>query len=159
LRLGDQPTTLGPDAPVDRSIGQWQPLLEMVETVMAAPDTLELLIRLEDQLIDPATRHSHQALAELLSDDLLEFTASGAVYEKGPIIAALAAEGGGAWAEMTNYGYELRPLAEDVVLLTFRHAGKRDGGAEARSLRSSIWKLTGGRWRLVFHQGTPTTAD
>lgn len=126
---------------------------------MTTPDTLALLIALEEQIVDPATRHSSKVLNSILSDDLLEFTASGRVFGKESIISILTAEGGGARAEMTNDGYELRPLAEDVVLLTYRNVTNRPGAAEARSLRSSIWKRIGDRWQLVFHQGTPTVAE
>ena len=38
----------------------------------------------------------------------------------------------------------------DTVLLTYR-SYSRTGSA----LRSSLWVLDGGQWRLRFHQGTP----
>ncbi|QUD87923.1 nuclear transport factor 2 family protein [Phenylobacterium montanum] len=126
---------------------------------MTAPGALELLISLEQQIIDPATRHSPHVFASILADDFLEFTASGQVYQKESVISALTAENVGAWAEMSNDGFELRPLAEGVVLLTYCHLRRREGVADARSLRSSIWKLVGDRWQLVFHQGTPTCAE
>lgn len=126
---------------------------------MTMTDTLAQLIALEEQIVDPATRQSAKVLDSILSDDLLEFTASGRVFDKASIISILTAESGGARGEMTNDGYELWPLAEDVILLTYRNTTKRPGTAEVRSLRSSIWKRGGDRWRLVFHQGTPTVAE
>ncbi|QUD90309.1 nuclear transport factor 2 family protein [Phenylobacterium montanum] len=86
-------------------------------------------------------------------------SASGQIYHKESVISALAAENVGAWAEMANDGYELRPLAKGVVLLTYSHVRTREGVPDARSLRSSIWMLIGDRWQLVFHQGTPTRAE
>ncbi|THD51711.1 DUF4440 domain-containing protein [Phenylobacterium sp.] len=126
---------------------------------MTTTDTLALLIALEEQIVDPATRHSSRVLNSILSDELLEFTASGRAFDKASIVSILTAESGGATAEMTNHGYELRPLAEDVVLLTYRNVTSRAGAADAHSLRSSIWNRIGAQWQLVFHQGTPTVAE
>lgn len=42
-----------------------------------------------------------------------------------------------------------RRLAADVVMLTFEtdHQGRR-------ARRVSLWRRSGGRWRLLYHQGT-----
>jgi hypothetical protein len=48
--------------------------------------------------------------------------------------------------------FKIRILAEGVVLATYR--ATRHGERAVTSLRSSIWKLEGGRWRMEFHQGT-----
>ena len=42
-----------------------------------------------------------------------------------------------------------RRLAADVVMLTFEtdHEGRR-------ARRVSLWRRSGGRWRLLYHQGT-----
>ena len=42
-----------------------------------------------------------------------------------------------------------------MALVTFLYT--REATPErpaAKSIRSSIWKLMAGRWRMVFHQGT-----
>jgi ribonuclease HI len=39
------------------------------------------------------------------------------------------------------------PLSADAILLTYRMPGRP---------RSSLWIRHDGRWRLRFHQGTPT---
>ena len=41
-------------------------------------------------------------------------------------------------------------IGADTILLTYR-SYSRSGTA----LRSSLWVLDGGQWRLRFHQGTP----
>jgi hypothetical protein len=46
-------------------------------------------------------------------------------------------------------------LTADVALVTYRVV-RRDRTEEstAASLRSSVWRHHGGRWQMVFHQGT-----
>jgi hypothetical protein len=100
---------------------------------MTTTDTLALLIALEEQIVDPVTRHSSRVLNSILSDELLEFTASGRVFDKASIVSILTAESSGATAEMTNHGRELRPLAEDVVLLTYRNVTSCAGAADAQA--------------------------
>jgi len=58
---------------------------------------------------------------------------------------------------MTCKDFEVKALAPDVVLTTFRVVKYNEPRSEMRhSLRSSIWKYIDGRWQMVFHQGTPT---
>jgi hypothetical protein len=51
-------------------------------------------------------------------------------------------------------------LSGNVVLATYR-VSRFDTSFEsiAHSLRSSVWRRSGDRWKIVFHQGTPTTAS
>ena len=62
---------------------------------------------------------------------------------------SLAAESVDKPSDVTAYGYELRTLAEDVYLLTYRAVRKREGTAELHSLRSSIWTFIDGRWNAI----------
>ncbi len=56
--------------------------------------------------------------------------------------------------------FSARFLSEDVVLVTYRSVRRNPvSSMEWHSLRSSIWKLTDGRWQMTFHQGTPTQPD
>jgi hypothetical protein len=51
-------------------------------------------------------------------------------------------------------------LAPGVVLVTY-NAVRQDESEEqlAYSLRSSIWRLSEGRWQMIFHQGTPSKGE
>jgi hypothetical protein len=50
-------------------------------------------------------------------------------------------------------------LAPGVVLVTYRMVRRTASGEPPQHLlRSSVWKLIGGRWQIVFHQGTPSPA-
>jgi len=75
------------------------------------------------------------------------------MYDKQQALAALAVEAGILAVETGNF--EFREVATGVVLLTYFARTTDDAGTRA-SLRSSLWKLVDGRWRMLFHQGTPT---
>jgi len=113
--------------------------------VMADPD-FATAIDLERRLLAPAVRRDRAALTTLLHEDFCEFGASGRVYDREQIIAALLAADDSS-AEASHF--EATRLGPDAVLLTYR--------TDAPSLRSSVW-LRGedGAWRLLHHQGTPT---
>ena len=105
-------------------------------------------------MLDPAVRASAAAVAELLDDDFMEYASSGGVYDKAQVIEGL---GGEAAVERSVTDLEVRQLAPDVALVTYRVT--RHGEPPANSLRSSIWRNTGGQWRRLFHQGTVVSVD
>jgi hypothetical protein len=107
------------------------------------PDDIAAVIALERRLLDPEVRADPAAVAALLHDDFREFGASGRVYDRDGIIAALGA-GGGAVQASDFAGVR---LAADVVLVTYR--------TETPSLRTSIWtRGADGAWRIVHHHGS-----
>jgi hypothetical protein len=91
-----------------------------------------------------------------MADSFVKFGRSGRMYEKEEVIRRLAAEGIETLKTHTAGDFVLRPLADDVVLLTYRSFRHAEGQEDHHTLRSSIWKLISGRWQMVFHQGTPT---
>ena len=102
---------------------------------------------LEEQLTMPAIRASFDALDRLISDQFVEFGSSGRIYTKQDVIAQLLAKPN---IQVTLGDLQVRPLSDDVALATYRTAA---------SLRSSVWRREGERWRVVFHQGTPIVAE
>lgn len=110
-------------------------------------DLERLLYELEQQVLRPATRSSRKHLEELLAEDFLEFGSSGGIYDQASVISALMLEQPAAWS-IANF--QVRPLGEDAALVTY--LGTKGGGES--SLRCSVWKRVGGRWRMTFHQGT-----
>ncbi len=98
-------------------------------------------------------RRSRDRVAALLADDFVEFGSSGRVYDKAMIIELLARDQDNAPPPTVN-DLVVRFLTPEVALVTYRAvATKRE------TLRSSLWLLSRGRWRMTFHQGTPTTTD
>ncbi|WP_225234957.1 nuclear transport factor 2 family protein [Klenkia terrae] len=100
-------------------------------------------------LLRPQVRSSAQA-GELLHPDFVEFGSSGRVWTRPEIVAAMAGELSLAGVELVVSGMGGTRLADDVVHLTYRT--ERDGVAVGRS---SVWRRTGDRWQIWFHQGTP----
>ena len=112
----------------------------------------ELLYDLENRLLQPEIRHSPDELARLLADDFVEFGSSGCVYDRQAIIDELGQE---STARGSITDFKAVELAPGTMLATYRAAfSEREGEPATHSLRSSIWKLTGDRWQMVFHQGT-----
>jgi ribonuclease HI len=106
---------------------------------------LETVVALERRLLEPAARADRAAVDRLLHAEFREVGASGVLWERAAIIAALAAEPG-VPAELPA-AVDAREVSGGVVLLTYAIAG---------SLRSSLW-VRGGPdgWQVLFHQGTP----
>ena len=104
---------------------------------------LETSLHRRDVRSDPA------AVDALLAEDFLEFGRSGGVWRKPETVAALRREQFDRPVAVSDFA--ARRLAPSVVLLTYRATA--DGVA---TLRSSIWRRTDGRWRMIFHQGTPS---
>jgi hypothetical protein len=112
------------------------------------------ILALEQSHLAPENRASPEALTRLLAEDFVEFGSSGRVYDRRQIIEGLQAETGISFA-MSDF--RVRELEPGVVLATYQVARTSTAdGRRLRSLRSSIWKKSGGAWRMVFHQRTPT---
>ncbi len=117
-------------------------------------DDLKAELRaLEARLLDPAVRADPAQVRALLAPDFTEFGASGRVFDRDAIVAALASEGPRVPREQRRF--RVRTLGPAAALTTWRV--KRDDGIE--TLRSSLWQRQDGRWLMVFHQGTLAAQD
>jgi hypothetical protein len=112
------------------------------------------ILDLEKELLKPETRKSSERISELLAEDFIEFCSSGKVYQY---------KKGDTWEAGTNSpqinwqieDFGIKELSPDTVLATYKvikNSEKDD--TKKYSLRSSIWKLFNGDWKMVFHQGT-----
>jgi hypothetical protein len=110
-------------------------------------DEFNLLMELEVSLHSPEVRNSRDKLDALLSDDFIEIGASAATYNKQQIINSLLNE---MPAEIKAKDFEYRKLSNDLSLLIYGSESTR------QTIRSSVWKLEDGQWRMIFHQGTVT---
>lgn len=121
-----------------------------METERSQP---ELLRQLEERLLQPEVRRSAQDVADLLADEFVEFGSSGRVFNKQQMLESLQHEEP-TQRSMTEFRSTL--LAPGVILTTYRVVRlNRSDAPPLSSLRSSIWRLQDGRWKMVFHQGTP----
>ena len=111
------------------------------------------ILSLESSFLRPAVRDSAAESAKLCSKDMVEYCSSGYLYRYKPNDTFPA--GNCRW-EIVDF--EIRQLAPNWVHATFK-AVKHNNAAKGMkySLRSSLWQHSRGQWKMVFHQGTPTT--
>lgn len=100
-------------------------------------------------LLSFPVRRSAQSVDELLDPDFREIGASGRLWTRAEMVAALANKPFrdlGAIEATDMAGAFVTP---DLVLLTYvtNWQGRRPR-------RSSLWRCSAGAWRLVHHQGT-----
>ncbi|TLM84152.1 ribonuclease HI family protein [Pseudarthrobacter sp. NamE5] len=102
---------------------------------------------LERELLGPLVRGDIGRTAVLLHPDFMEFGSSGRVWTRDAMMMALEEDPG----ERTDIEIlSVDRIGAEAVLLTYRSYAR-----SGTILRSSLWVLDGGRWRLRFHQGTP----
>ena|SRR5437016_1219558 len=112
-------------------------------------DRRAFFLDLETSLHRRSVRNSPDRVAALLTDDFVEFGRSGRAYDKLRTIELLSGDDNELMPEVRDF--QLRSLSHNIVLVTYR-----SGRGEHFALRSSIWQLNGGKWRMTFHQGTAT---
>lgn len=109
------------------------------------------IIKQETQLLDKVD--SLDVLTELIDNEFIEIGSSATTYDKAEVIRWLASDD---QSERIGTSYKAHLLAENIILLTYMSSIKDTPLAEIKqAMRSSIWRLTDGKWRMVFHQGTP----
>jgi hypothetical protein len=109
----------------------------------------ETVKKLEASLHEPAIRQDVHRLNKLMADDFIEIGKSGKVWTRSAVIKALSSETG-IKIRMTDFTF--LKLSEDIVLVTYT---SHQSTNELTSKRSSIWKLFGNEWKIIYHQGTP----
>lgn len=109
------------------------------------------IIKQEVQLLDKID--SLDVLAELIDNEFIEIGSSAVIYDRTEVIRWLASDD---QSERIGTSFKAHPLSENIILLTYVSRIKDTPFVESKqAMRSSIWRLTGGKWRMVFHQGTP----
>ncbi|WP_461189203.1 RNase H family protein [Arthrobacter sp. Z4-13] len=111
----------------------------------AAPEAL--VEELERELLGPLVRGDIGRTAVLLHPDFLEIGSSGRVWTRDAMMMALQ-EDPGERTDIEILGADR--IGTSAVLLTYRSYAR-----SGTTLRSSLWMLDSGRWRLRFHQATP----
>ena len=106
-----------------------------------------LVEQLERELLGPLVRGDIGRTAVLLHPDFMEIGSSGRVLTRDAMMMALE-EDPGERTDIEILGADR--VGTGAVLLTYRSFAR-----SGTTLRSSLWVLDGGRWRLRFHQGTP----
>ena len=110
------------------------------------------ILNLEQRLLSEEVRGSADRIAELLADGCIEYCSSGRIYRytRGDTF------GHGKRRNWEIVDFEARELAAGVVVASYRLVKHDEPNDDMRvSLRSSIWKVEDGKWKMIFHQGTP----
>jgi hypothetical protein len=115
-------------------------------------DSTAVLPGLEAAPWQPATRYDRALVDRLLADDFHAFGRSGRRWTR----AELLPDGPGPAFAATLHGVRLKALAPTVALVTYQSEMRRAGGPVEWANRAPVWDSASGRWRLRFHQGTPT---
>lgn len=110
-------------------------------------DLKQVLQALELHHTKPETRATPEEMGKVLAAEFFEIGSSGIMFSREDCLV----EGGLEQWDVSMSNFEVHPLADDVVLTTYRI---EDRTRMRNTLRSSIWKLIDGRWQMVFHQGT-----
>jgi hypothetical protein len=111
------------------------------------------ILKLEIELQKPDVRKSKDQLDEIISDDLKEIGSKGEFYTKKDALINLPNSPEIKFV-MTDFKIDI--LTPELVQ-TFFNTEKTlvVTGEKSYSARSSIWKNENGKWKLLFHQGTP----
>ena len=117
----------------------------------------EHLLQLENYLLKSEIRKSSQRINEILTNDFIEFCSSGSEYhyKNGDIFQKEDDNNTLCWEILD---FKIKELSNDCILATYKlikHSELREN--MKYSLRSSIWKLFNGTWKIIFHQGTLTS--
>ncbi len=112
-------------------------------------DEVAAVIEHELALLAPGVRASAGQLEELLDPDFNEIGASGRLWTRDEMIAALVADPGPQHT-IDLSGMSGKTVGPGFVLLTYV---TEVGGRRAR--RSSLWRRSMKGWRVLHHQGTP----
>jgi hypothetical protein len=114
---------------------------------------LDHIKALEEKLLHSDVRKNPEILNELLSEDFEEIGSSGKISSREQVIHWLITKEKDIQYSLNNF--RIRELAPGLVLATYVANKKGILSSQSNgSIRSSIWRLSGENWKMIFHQGT-----
>jgi hypothetical protein len=123
----------------------------MSEEAQSDLNLRDTLLRLELELMHPATRNDRSRTAALIAEEFIEFGASGKVWNYATILDLLVTELG--YSAPVVEDFITRWIAPATALVTYRTL-RTDSNLVTQTLRSSIWIRNDKGWQIIFHQGT-----
>jgi hypothetical protein len=112
----------------------------------------ELLLKQEQQLMDPVFRKNRDQVSALLAEEFREFGSSGRIWSKAAILDLLATETPQPAPRVEDFAIQL--VSPEAILATYRAVPEQSPDAPQASLRSSLWIRSKQGWQMLFHQGT-----
>ena len=93
---------------------------------------------------------------DVMADDgLMMFP--GMVMDKPESLRAIA--GAAPWSTFNLHDMRVIEATPDAAVVTYGASAQRSGEGAYQALMTSVYARRDGRWRLVLHQQTPTTAS
>lgn len=119
--------------------------VDLLESSSELPPAEEdLVVQLERDLLSDEVRGDPSQVAALLHEDWAEVGASGRLWSRTELLAAIAP------VEAQFDLVSVDRVTPETILVVWRSVT-----ANGSALRSSWWVRQGGNWRQRFHQGTP----
>jgi hypothetical protein len=113
--------------------------------------SLEQQLRdLELKVVTAAGERRADDIRDLVADDFYEIGRSGTTYSKAEVLAAIEVA---PLRRFTLEDFKVVASGEGWALVSYR-AGEKSAYASSTSFRSTLWVERGGKWQIVFHQGT-----
>lgn len=113
----------------------------------------KIIFQLENKLQQPDVRKSKIKLKELISDDLIEIGSSGQIYTKKDVLKNLPMS---PEIKFIMTDFKIVIFSPSIIQSLFKtEKTNQKTNKKTCSLRSSIWKKNNGKWKMIFHQGTP----
>ncbi len=119
-------------------------------------DDTDTLKRLEESLWRAKTRFDRAYCELVFADEFFEFGRSGRRYTRNEQIFK-ESDRAPINALTPLPEFKIHEVSDNIALVTYI-SEVTDGAETLRANRSSLWRKEDKKgWRLVFHQGTPTT--
>jgi hypothetical protein len=111
------------------------------------------LLALELQLMDPGFRKNREKVSAVLAENFCEFGASGRSWTRNTILEMLVSEAD--YRAPLVKEFAMQVISPEAVLVTYRTVrAATESNSQQDCLRSSVWILRDGSWKVLFHQGT-----
>ena len=110
----------------------------------------DLILRYEKDFFNLDFCKCRDNIESRLSKYFFEYGQSGSIHNREEVVNALI--GLTKNKPVNIYSFELEHLSKDILI---SHYTSRDGESALSALRTSVWKIEDGEWKMYFHQGTP----
>ena len=108
---------------------------------------------LEETLLHSDFQKNPEALNHLLSEDFEEIGGIGKTSSRAEVIDWLLNKE--KTLQWSLNDFRIRTLSPDLILAIYQASSEGSNSSSSKgAIRSSIWKLCNGEWKIIFHQGT-----
>lgn len=124
---------------------------EEQQTALQLENVFEQLLSREPIFHRPEYGHTREDFISMTADDFWEIGASGQIYSREFVLDELDKRVKDPPPDVWEVSeFRCRPLCPKVYLATYNLLQHRT----RLTRRSTIWRLTPGGWKILFHQGT-----